>query len=500
MTLKEATTVYIQKLIRSDYEERMHADLEKLLQHCPEYKRGNYADENKGFLKLFERFIKKSERKIVWNEIDPMPRGALYNYNDFLVPHHLTVRSLLNKLVVVKLNGGLGTRMKCDSPKSLLPVRNDLTFLDLTVQQIENLNVEFGSNVPLVLMNSFSTVDETEKMLKKYRNLRIKIHTFLQSRYPRITADTFALLPMSYDDPDKHVWYPPGHGDFYESFYKSGLIDKFKEEGKEYCFVSNIDNLGAVVDFRILDMVVKPTMHPRPEFLMEVTQRTPGDVKGGTIINYRGNLKLLEYEEVPKDHVDDFKCTHRFNNFNTNNLWIKLDAIAMLVTQDKLQLDIIENKKHIVRNGCKINIIQLETAAGAAIESFKGAFGLLVPRSRFLPVKSTSDLFLIRSNLYINDNGKLTMNPLRLYPEVPLVNLTDDHFGNYRDLDKRFESIPDCLQLQHLTISGDVYFAKDVSLMGNVTIVANHGGRIDIPRGSIIQYRIITGDLRSVEF
>lgn len=44
---------------------------------------------------------------------------------------------MLNKLVVVKLNGGLGTSMGCKGPKSVIPVRNELTFLDLTLQQIQ---------------------------------------------------------------------------------------------------------------------------------------------------------------------------------------------------------------------------------------------------------------------------------------------------------------------------------------------------------------------------
>lgn len=47
------------------------------------------------------------------------------------------ISSVLNKLVVVKLNGGLGTSMGCKGPKSLIGVRNENTFLDLTVQQIE---------------------------------------------------------------------------------------------------------------------------------------------------------------------------------------------------------------------------------------------------------------------------------------------------------------------------------------------------------------------------
>jgi len=75
---------------------------------------------------------------------------------------------MLDKLVVIKLNGGLGTSMGCHGPKSVIPVRSDLTFLDLTVQQIEHLNKTYDANVPLVLMNSFNTDEDTENEVKAF--------------------------------------------------------------------------------------------------------------------------------------------------------------------------------------------------------------------------------------------------------------------------------------------------------------------------------------------
>ena len=107
------------------------------------------------------------------------------------------IRSMLNKLVVVKLNGGLGTSMGCKGPKSVIPVRSDLTFLDLTVQQIEHLNKKFDVDVPLVLMNSFNTDEDTHKIIRKYNNFRVRILTFNQSRYPRINKES--LMPVAKD-------------------------------------------------------------------------------------------------------------------------------------------------------------------------------------------------------------------------------------------------------------------------------------------------------------
>ncbi|KAI4833027.1 hypothetical protein KUCAC02_015960 [Chaenocephalus aceratus] len=76
----------------------------------------------------------------------------------------------------------------------------------------------------------------------------------------------------------------------------------------------------------------------------------------------------------------------------------------------------------------------------------------------------------------------------------------------------RFESIPDMLELDHLTVSGDVTFGKNVSLKvnhshrhstltttGTVIIIANHGDRIDIPAGAMLENKIVSGNLRILD-
>ena len=116
-------------------------------------------------------------------------------YDSLEEPNEPEMKAMLDKLIVIKLNGGLGTSMGCKGPKSVIPVRNDLTFLDLTVQQIEHLNQKFGTNVPLILMNSFNTNEDTQKIIKKYAGIKVRISTFNQSRYPRINKET--LLPIA---------------------------------------------------------------------------------------------------------------------------------------------------------------------------------------------------------------------------------------------------------------------------------------------------------------
>lgn len=96
--------------------------------------------------------------------------------------------------------------------------------------------------------------------------------------------------------------------------------------------------------------------------------------------------------------------------------------------------------------------------------------------------------------------------------------ITFDRFRvQVREFLKRFATIPDLLDLDHLTVSGDVTFGRNVSLkvilvsitielviyslfaQGTVIIIANHGDRIDIPSGAILENKIVSGNLRILD-
>lgn len=488
-------------LARRDAFQRMETELEALLATAPDERKEEAKLHVKSFKELFSRFLEETGPSVEWEKIKPPPEGSIVKYGEIADAPEDYIKADLDKLVVVKLNGGLGTSMGCTGPKSLISLRRDLTFLDMNVQQIEHLNNKYGCKVPLVLMNSFNTHEETLKTLRKYKACNVDIHCFNQSCHPRIVKESLLPLPrvMGHkkgDDFDVEHWNPPGHGDIYRSFYNSGLLQRFIDEGKEFIFVSNIDNLGATVDINILNYVINPSKSPAPEFIMEVTDKTRADVKGGTLIEYEGKQRLLEIAQVPKEHVDEFKSVNKFRIFNTNNLWMKLSAIKRLVEEKKMHMEVIVNNKTL-ENGMRI--IQLETAVGAAMKNFEGAHGINVPRRRFLPVKTCSDLLIIMSNLYEMKHGRLEMSPQRQFPSVPIVQLSGSHFKKVKDFLSRFETIPDLLELDHLTVSGDVTFGKGVTLKGTVIVIANHGDRIDIPSGSLLENKIVSGNLRILQ-
>ncbi|KAK4430477.1 UTP--glucose-1-phosphate uridylyltransferase [Sesamum alatum] len=442
-------------------------------------------NEKSGFINLVSRYLSGEAQQVDWSKIQTPTDKVVVPYDSLApVPEDAAqTKKLLDKLVVLKLNGGLGTTMGCTGPKSVIEVRNGLTFLDLIVIQIETLNAKYGCSVPLLLMNSFNTHDDTAKIIEKYAKSNIEIHTFNQSQYPRLVKEDFTPLPCK-GNTGKDAWYPPGHGDVFSSLKNSGKLDALLAKGKEYVFMANSDNLGAVVDLKILSHLIAN----KNEYCMEVTPKTLADVKGGTLISYEGRVQLLEIAQVPDEHVNEFKSIEKFKIFNTNNLWINLQAIKRLVEADALKMEIIPNPKEV--NG--VNVLQLETAAGAAIRFFDHAIGINVPRSRFLPVKATSDLLLVQSDLYTLSDGFVTRNLARTNPENPSIELGPE-FKKVADFLKRFKTIPSIIELDSLKVTGDVWFGAGVTLKGKVTITAKPGEKIEIPDGYVIAGKNITG-------
>lgn len=430
------------------------------------------------FFKLYKRFLRERNVKIDWDNIEH-PKGKIVNYDE-LTECSEENKVLLNKLAVLKLNGGLGTTMGMVGPKSAIKVKNGKNFIDLVYTQLDALNKKYGTEVPLILMNSFNTDERTKKIIKKYSDIK----TIKQSVFPRISAEN--LMPISGEE----MWYPPGHGDVFITLINSGMLDELIAEGKEYLFISNIDNLAATVDLKILQYFASEDL----DFCMELTEKTRADIKGGTLINYNGILTLLEIAQVPSNKKSEFTSVRKFKVFNTNSIWIRLKALKE-IDIDKFDLDIIQNKK--VVNG--ESVIQLETAMGAAIKNFPSNCGILVPRTRFLPIKTCSDLFLVESNVFEEKNGYLSYNPNKLTKSNPTVKLIGKNFSKITEYEEAFESIPDIVDLEILTVVGDVKFGKNVVLKGIVVIMSPDGSSIQIPEGSVLEDKVLLGNLSTAD-
>ena len=376
----------------------------------------------------------------------------------------------LDRTVVIKLNGGLGTSMGLSRPKSLIEVKQGLSFLDLIIRQTLALRRRHEVRLPLVLMNSFSTRDETLSALERYPRLAADVEAdFVQNMEPKLRTDD--LHPVDWPDDPALEWCPPGHGDLYAALQASGTLERLRERGYDYAFVSNSDNLGAVLDERILAWLAAEDI----PFLMEVVEGTEADRKGGHIARHSdGRLVLRETAQVPDEDEASFRDFRRWRYYNTNSLWLNLGRLADTLAEREgvLGLPLIVNEKTVdPSDSDSTEVIQLETAMGAAIAVFEGAQILHVPRARFAPVKTTNDLLVLRSDAYeLDDQARVTPARERRGP-APLVDLDSQHYKRLRDFDAHFPGGPPSLvACEQLVVHGDVQFGSGVVVQGSVEL------------------------------
>jgi UTP--glucose-1-phosphate uridylyltransferase len=410
---------------------------------------------------------------------------------DALPEDEAGARAALDRTVVIKLNGGLGTSMGMTAPKSLLEVKDGLTFLDITVRQILDLRASTGAQLPLVLMNSFATRDASLEALEPYDELPVAgvAADFVQSKAPKLDAES--LEPVSWPADPGMEWAPPGHGDLYPSLQSSGMLQALLDAGYDYAFVANVDNLGAVMEPRILAWFARQEI----PFLMEVADRTPADRKGGHLAQRAGGggfrLVLREVAQTPDADLDAFQDIERHRFFNTNTLWIDLRALAATLGArgGVLGLPMIVNRKTVdPGDASSTPVLQLETAMGAAIDVFDGARAIRVPRTRFAPVKTTNDLLALRSDAYVlHDDGRIAVAPERDGAGAPLVELDSAHFKLLRDFDARFPAgAPSLVGCERLTVKGDVTFGAGVVVRGAATVEQGDDGPRKIEDGAVL--------------
>jgi UTP--glucose-1-phosphate uridylyltransferase len=389
----------------------------------------------------------------------------------------------LERAVVLKLNGGLGTSMGMTKAKSLLEVKDGHTFLDVIALQVLHLRERHDARIPLLLMDSFATRDDTLEALERHAELKLDglPLDFMQGKVPKLLADGFE--PVSWEEDPKLEWAPPGHGDVFTSLASSGMLDTLLEQGYKYLFLSNSDNLGAVLDPRILSWFAREEL----PFLSEVVDRTEADRKGGHLARRKdgGGLVLRETAQVPDEDQDAFEDTERHRFFNANNIWVSLRALKRALDERDgvLGLPMIVNSKTVdPSDPSSPGVVQLETAMGAAIGAFEGAAALHVPRSRFAPVKTTSHLLVVRSDAYeLAEDWTVQLAPER--DAAPIVELSDE-FKLLRDFESRFAGGPPSLvEAQRLDVEGDVRFGRDVRVRGRVRVE----GPAEVPDGAVLE-------------
>ena len=398
-------------------------------------------------------------------EADIEPVKSLPKLADIQVSRESSTNAL-KKTVVIKLNGGLGTSMGLDKAKSLLPVRDNKTFLDIIIGQIMYTRQKTTARLPLIFMNSYRTRGDTSKYLENYDDLKVGDLPvdFLQNSNPKIYVDD--LSPAEWPEAPELEWNPPGHGDVYPALWSSGILDELIRNGFEYAFISNSDNLGATLDEQIAGWFAESGA----SFAMEVCRRSVNDRKGGHLAIRKADRRIIlrESAQTAPEEMESFTDENLYTFFNTNTIWINLHRLREVLkeTDGILELPFIRNVKTIDPTNPKSpEVIQLESAMGSAIEIFEGATAIEVSRSRFMPVKTTNELLLMRSDAYeIDDTYRLKQKIKKL----PRIELDSRYYKFIDDFDKRFKVIPSLKDVDSLKVMGDHIFDQPLNLTGDV--------------------------------
>ena len=442
----------------------------------------------KAFLFQYQKLLGNDTGLIPEGAIEPIPQ--LPHLEERELPG--AINDYLRQTLVLKLNGGLGTSMGLEKAKTLLRVRGDLTFLDIIVQQFLYLRANVAPGLGLFFMNSFSTSEDTLGALQAYHELGDpRSMEVLQNRVPKIDKKT--LLPISWPRNPALEWCPPGHADLYIALYGSGLLKRLLDADKKYLFVANADNLGATLDSNLVRFFAESGA----PFLMEVTRRTPSDRKGGHLARRMETKRLLlrESAQCPEDDLAYFQDIDRHRYFNTNNLWIRLDSLyeELSKADGSIALPLIRNEKNVdPRDKNSPKVYQLEAAMGAAIECFDGAAAVEVPRSRFSPVKTTSDLLAVRSDAYEVDKSFRVGLRLERNGIPPKVELSDE----YKFVDQLEEmvaaGVPSLVRSRSLAVKGPWRFSAGVEIVGDVRF-ENGSSEVKIVGPGVYEDRLVTG-------
>jgi UTP--glucose-1-phosphate uridylyltransferase len=386
----------------------------------------------------------------------------------------------LERVVAIKLNGGLATTMGLRHPKSLVEAREGYTFLDIIIGQMLALRERYRVRLPLVLMNSEATRSETLEALSRHLDLDVGLALeFMQSMVPKLETET--LAPVSWPKEPELEWAPPGHGDVYGALRRSGLLASLVDQGFRYAMISNSDNLGALVEPRIPAYMAREGV----PFLMEVVEGTEADRKGGHLARRRsdGQIVLRESAQTAPDDEESFRDFRRWRYYNTNNLWVDLPALAARLEQTDgvLELSLIVNRKTVdPRDPSSTPVVQLESAMGSAIQSFEGARLLCVPRTRFVPVKTTNDLLTLRSDVYVISDGMIVGPVPERVGKLPYIDLDKRFYGVLEEFERRFpQGAPSLREAQRLLVVGDVTFGADVAVRGEVELDTDEPLQID---------------------
>jgi hypothetical protein len=225
--------------------------------------------------------------------------------------------------------------------------------------------------------------------------------------------------------------YQKGHGDFFD-VVKSQLEDVMEVMGIKYCFSSNIDNTGALVEEVLLGYFVEQVTQRRIAAIMEVAEKYEGD-KGGVPALIDNVYSVLEGAFVPRQWQEAFAGRDIFPYFNTNSFWWQ--SQALLETAFNLPFMISKRERH---EGSPHSWLKIESIMGHGLNQLDWK-ALAIDRGlRFHPAKFLTDLWVGRSDWMTLHQGRMIPRMCdRTWVRKPLMEVSKTILETVSNVDEK---------------------------------------------------------------
>lgn len=202
---------------------------------------------------------------------------------------------------VILVAGGQGTRLGFPHPKGMFPIGpvSGNSLFQIHIEKIVADSRRYGTAIPLYLMTSPATHDETVEYLAKHDRFGLpaeRLVVFCQGTMPAVNAaDGRVLL----ETPSHLALSPDGHGGLLAAFAKSGALDHARRHGIRHLFYFQVDN--PLVDICGLDFLGYHLLSDAEFSSQVVAKRDPLERVGNIVRLADGRLFMIEYSDLPDE-------------------------------------------------------------------------------------------------------------------------------------------------------------------------------------------------------
>ncbi|MCH2108105.1 MAG: UTP--glucose-1-phosphate uridylyltransferase [Polyangiaceae bacterium] len=329
------------------------------------------------FLELVQKSMTGDERNFVsgklktpdQEDIKELPPQDSKEYQRLAALGEAALRA--GECALVVLAGGMATRMG-GVVKALVEPLPGASFLQMRLNEQKALAQQYGQTPPLWLMTSQGTHEKTLEALGNQIDGE-SLAVFEQNLSVRLRTDGQLWLNQN----NAPGLYAPGHGDLPDALRRSGLLEKFRQRGGRYLFVTNLDNLGGGLD----PLLIGYHLDQKKPVTCEVVEKRGSD-RGGIPLKLDGNFVVLEEFRIPPSFDPQ-----QVPVFNVNSFAFDVAALSDLNfdwTYFRVEKKVNETK--VIQFERLLNEVTFHLATSYVKVPRSGPF------SRFLPVKDFEEL------------------------------------------------------------------------------------------------------------